>query len=366
MSNCKGIYLDCRGTAAALVGEEPPLNMGWSERNIFAADTTDLHPANAAAEGILYSVSSSYLAHCRDSVVDRPGFHRARRQSGTPVAIVNEHFARKLFGSPQDALGRSFKARDGVRRQIVGVVEDGKYTANIAEDPRLAMFFPIVQAPSPATWLVVRSDRDPQEMGGAIRQLVHNIDPGLPVFVQTWQKEMNGALFASRMLRSLSECWASWVPCSPSPASSGWLRIRCHGACANSGSASRWERSGRKCFKPRSDRAPTLGNRIGHRIHRGSSRQPHIVRDRLSGDAARSHRARRCCGRHAVARTPGNVRPGTTCIVLRSRSTLARGMIARRPGPKACWDCKQSRSAVRTAFVTRLRSPIPRSTVKRP
>jgi hypothetical protein len=199
MSNCKGIYLDCRGTAAALVGEEPPLNMGWSERNIFAADTTDLHPANAAAEGILYSVSSSYLAHCRDSVVDRPGFHRARQQSGPPVAIVNEHFARKLFGSPQDALGRSFKARDGVRRQIVGVVEDGKYTANIAEDPRLAMFFPIVQAPSPATWLVVRSDRDPQEMGGAIRQLVHNIDPGLPVFVQTWQKEMNGALFASRM-----------------------------------------------------------------------------------------------------------------------------------------------------------------------
>jgi len=77
-------------------------------------------------------------------------------------------------------------------------VEDGKYTANLAEDPQPAMFLPIGQFPTSETYLVVRSGRDPQQLVAAVRGALRDLDPGLPAFIQTWNEEMNGALFASR------------------------------------------------------------------------------------------------------------------------------------------------------------------------
>jgi ABC-type lipoprotein release transport system permease subunit len=78
-------------------------------------------------------------------------------------------------------------------------VEDGKYTANLAEDPQPAMFLPLGQFPSGETYLVIRSGRDPQQLVAAVRSTLRDLDPGLPAFIQTWNEEMNGALFASRM-----------------------------------------------------------------------------------------------------------------------------------------------------------------------
>ena len=47
--------------------------------------------------------------------------------------------------------------------------------------------------------LVVRSSGDPQLLAAAIRGQLRNLDPALPVFMQTWNQEMSGALFAPRM-----------------------------------------------------------------------------------------------------------------------------------------------------------------------
>jgi ABC-type antimicrobial peptide transport system permease subunit len=46
---------------------------------------------------------------------------------------------------------------------------------------------------------VVRSDRDPQQVMAAIRNKLQELDGGLPVYIQPWSKEMDGALFASRV-----------------------------------------------------------------------------------------------------------------------------------------------------------------------
>jgi ABC-type antimicrobial peptide transport system permease subunit len=100
-------------------------------------------------------------------------------------------------------VGRHFKLPDGTRVEVAGIVEDGKYTANIAEDPQPAMFLPILQYPASDTVMVLRStpgeNNTPQQLAPAIRNKLHELDAGLPAFVQTWNEEMNGALFASRM-----------------------------------------------------------------------------------------------------------------------------------------------------------------------
>jgi ABC-type antimicrobial peptide transport system permease subunit len=89
--------------------------------------------------------------------------------------------------------------KDGTRVQVVGIVEDGRYTTNIAEDPQTAMFLPMLQSPSVETWLVVRSDRDPRQLGAALRSTLRDLDSGLPVYVQTWIQGMDGALFGTRV-----------------------------------------------------------------------------------------------------------------------------------------------------------------------
>jgi len=45
----------------------------------------------------------------------------------------------------------------------------------------------------------VRSSRDPEQLAAAMRSKLRNLDAGLPAFIQTWDEEMNGAMFASRM-----------------------------------------------------------------------------------------------------------------------------------------------------------------------
>ena len=46
---------------------------------------------------------------------------------------------------------------------------------------------------------MVRSSDDKQQLAAAIRTKLRDLDSGLPAFIQTWNEEMNGALFASRM-----------------------------------------------------------------------------------------------------------------------------------------------------------------------
>jgi ABC-type antimicrobial peptide transport system permease subunit len=80
----------------------------------------------------------------------------------------------------------------------VGIVEDGKYDT-LTEDPKLAMFFPILQSPSSQTYLVVRSDRDPLQLAPAVGSTLRNLDAGLPFGVQTWNKALQDPLFFSRL-----------------------------------------------------------------------------------------------------------------------------------------------------------------------
>ena len=112
------------------------------------------------------------------------------------VAVVNREFAGKIFGSVTNAVGRYYKMPDGTRVQVVGVVEDGKYLT-LTEDQQPAMFLPFLQSPSSVTCLVVRSDRDPQQLAAAMRSKLRELDAGLPFDIQPWT--MDAALFASRV-----------------------------------------------------------------------------------------------------------------------------------------------------------------------
>ncbi len=178
----------------------PPLHAACcNESNIFSDKTTDLRPSNAAARAITFSISPEYLHTAGTPLLAGRDLTWNDDKNAPHVAVVNRLFASRMFGSATNALGWYFKMEDGTRVQVVGIAEDGKYSPNITEEPRPAMFVPILQSPSNETWLVVRSSGGSRQLAGAIRTKLRELDSGLPAFVQPWNEGMDGALFASRM-----------------------------------------------------------------------------------------------------------------------------------------------------------------------
>jgi predicted permease len=186
------------GVASVGLIDLPPLGADANDSPVFTAETTDLKPANAAADAMVYSISPEYFHAAGTALLSGRTFTWHDDKNAPRVAIINQAFARKVFGSEKNVMDRYYKLPDGTRVQVVGIVEQGKYQ-HIGEDVESVMFFPILQAPSNATTLIVRSNRDPQRLAAAMRRTLRDLDAALPCYIQTWYEELDIALFGSRM-----------------------------------------------------------------------------------------------------------------------------------------------------------------------
>jgi hypothetical protein len=113
----------------------------------------------------------------------------------TYVAIVNETFARNMWGETP-AIGQRFIFLDHLR-EVVGVVEDGKYH-EIQESPQPVVYFPLSQSDQTYAIFVVRSYRGQKEMAAAIERTLSTLEPNVPITVQSWPDAMAGTLFSAR------------------------------------------------------------------------------------------------------------------------------------------------------------------------
>jgi predicted permease len=175
-----------------------PLYAGSVSALVFTDKTADLSPANAAAQVFLYKISPEYFHAAGTALLSGRSFTWHDDKDAPRVAVVNAEFARKIFGSVAGAMGGYFKREDGTRIEVAGIAEQGKYHS-LTEEPQPAMFLPFLQSPTSQTCMVVRSNRDSQQLAPAIRNTLRDLDTGLPVNIQTWTKEMDHPLFATRM-----------------------------------------------------------------------------------------------------------------------------------------------------------------------
>ena len=182
-----------------LVNEYPPLVYAAGSRvNAFKGETTDLRPSNVAAMPYRYNVSPEYFQAAGTALLAGRDFTWHDDKNAPVISIVNKAFASNLFGSVTNAIGRYFTLQDGTRVQIVGVVEDGKYLS-ITEDQQPAIFLPSIQSPLSQSCIVVRSNRDPQQLAAAIRSKLRELDAALPFDIRTWNNLLVVALFPSRV-----------------------------------------------------------------------------------------------------------------------------------------------------------------------
>jgi predicted permease len=175
-----------------------PLSMSSSDSYVYSDSTTDFRPTNIAADAMNYNISPGYLATAGTRLLAGRDFTMRDDNKAPSVALVNREFAIKVFGSVDKAIGGHFKYWNGTRAEVVGVVEDGKYRT-LTESQQPAMFFSFQQRQSSDMWLLVRSERSPEEIGKALESTMHRLDAGLPVVIGTWEKELDSALFAARV-----------------------------------------------------------------------------------------------------------------------------------------------------------------------
>jgi predicted permease len=185
------------GVAAAAYAGRIPLNLGWSQNTVFKDSTTDYRISNAAAHPLEYAVSPGYFHAAGTTLLQGRAFTWDDKQGAPRVAVVNREFARVLFGSDTNAIDNTFKLGDGTGVRVVGTVEDGKYKT-LSEEPQPAMFLPMLQSPSSWTWMIVRANHNAQDLAPVLEQTLRSLDEGLPLTINTWDKELGTALLPAR------------------------------------------------------------------------------------------------------------------------------------------------------------------------
>ena len=183
------------GVTAAGTLSKPPFTGGLRDIPVFTPGTTEFMLNNSVLMPLGLTISPGYFeaAHTR-LLSGRDVSWRDTTQ--TPyVAIVNETFARKMWGDTP-AIGQRFIFL-GRLREVVGVVEDGKYL-EMQESPQPVVYLPLSQNEQANTVFAVRSYRSASEMVPAIERALNAIEPNAPVIAQGWWDALAGPLFPAR------------------------------------------------------------------------------------------------------------------------------------------------------------------------
>ncbi len=183
------------GLTAAGTVSRLPFTGGIRGIPVFPPGTTELTLNNSVLSPYGFTISPGYLETARTRLL-RGRDVSWRDTTKTPyVALVNETFARKMWGDTP-AIGQRFIFLDHLR-EVVGVTEDGKYHS-IEDPPQPVVYLPLPQNEQANTVFVVRSDRTQNELAAAIERTLNGFEPNAQITVQSWPDAMANALFPAR------------------------------------------------------------------------------------------------------------------------------------------------------------------------
>ena len=188
------------GVTAAGTVSRTPFTGGLHGVPIFRPGTTEFKLNNSALAPYVFTVSPGYLEAAGTRLLGGRDVSWHDTTKTPYVAIVNETFARKMFGETPwgetAAIGQRFIV-SGNLTEVVGVAQDGKYH-DIEESPQPVVYVPLSQNEDSGTIFVVRSQRAPGEMAAALERALSGIAPNVPITVESWPDSLADELFPAR------------------------------------------------------------------------------------------------------------------------------------------------------------------------
>jgi predicted permease len=185
-------YPDVR---AAGLAEMVPLGLGSQQTGI---DVPGYEPGPDEVMSIDYNLIA-------DGYFDAMGIRLLRGRAITDqdgadapgVMVINERFAERYWPG-DEAVGKRVLV-GSTEREVVGVVEDGKYRS-LGEDPLPYMYLPWEQSLNSEMTLHVRTAGPPEAMAARIREEVRSLDPQLPIYdVRTMENHLGISMLPARL-----------------------------------------------------------------------------------------------------------------------------------------------------------------------
>lgn len=191
------------GVTAATVGSAVPFGYGMTLTDVGAEGRiTEGSPGKDGYLSTGYTVvEATYHATMGITLLQGRAFTAFDGPNAPRVAVINQTLANRLWPGGS-ALGKRFRfGRDGEYVEVVGIARDGKYLM-LGEEPRPYVYLPLEQRyQSPAT-LSVRANGDPLALVPALRRVLAELDPNLPIYdVRTMEEHLRQSALAMMPLR---------------------------------------------------------------------------------------------------------------------------------------------------------------------
>jgi predicted permease len=171
------------GVRAAALTDELPLQAGDLARGPVVKEGEADPPPNQGVISACSYVSPKYFDTMRTPLLLGREFTERDNADAPPVVVVNQEFARRFYGSAEQALGQRFRFEQGTPlMEIVGIAKDGLYRT-LYEDRRLYMFLPVYQQPQGGVTLLIsaQSAADLKAVADSTRREIAQLDSRLPV-----------------------------------------------------------------------------------------------------------------------------------------------------------------------------------------
>jgi predicted permease len=203
------------GVRAAGVVRSLPLASSIGNRGLTVEGY--MPPPGTNARGDWQVVSDGAVEALRETLVSGRSFTAADSESGAPVALVNETFARTYWPG-RDPVGKRIRMGSASTSRpwmsVVGVIKDVRHnglTAAVKEKfyvPHSQFALSAGFAPRDMT-LVVRTDGDPLGLSAPIRAVVKRLDPALPIAdVRSMNAVVGASMSAPRLTAFLLSTFA--------------------------------------------------------------------------------------------------------------------------------------------------------------
>ncbi len=183
------------GVTAAGAVNRVPFTGGLRGVPVFPPGTTDFNLNNSVLAPYVFTISPGYLEAAGTKLLTGRDVSWHDTKTTPYVAIVNQTFARKMWGETP-AIGQRFILKDHLT-EVVGVAEDGKYY-EIMESQQPVVFLPLFQTENGVAVFVARSPRAQNEMAAALELTLSGIEPNAPITVQSWPDAIAGVLLPAR------------------------------------------------------------------------------------------------------------------------------------------------------------------------
>src|SRR5262249_54051392 len=175
------------GVRDAAITSYIPMGYDNNMTNVFPE--REVNPDQAKTDATFIDVVPP--AYCRTagmSVIEGREFRDTDTANAPKVAMINETFAKKIWPG-QDVIGKVFRSKkDGPPIQVIGLTHTGKYLFPY-ETPQMYAYFPMEQRYNATATLMVHTQDDPRGLIGAVREQIHNLDAGLPVYGVTTMEQ---------------------------------------------------------------------------------------------------------------------------------------------------------------------------------